>query len=59
MAGAAGEIKHSRLRKKKDVQRDDFNIVAALSIILPFNEKESGSDQPDGKQDFNEKQITD
>lgn len=35
MAAAAGACEYSLLHKKNDVQRDDFNIVAAQSTLLP------------------------
>lgn len=44
MAAAACASEHSRSRRKKNVQRDDFNIEAAKSTsLLPSEQKESGS----------------
>lgn len=58
-AAAAGAIEHTRSRKKKDVQRDNFIIVAAQKTLFPSDLRESGSEQPDGEEDFNEEQIAD
>lgn len=59
MAAAAGAGEHSRSRRKKDSQRDDFNIVAAQSTLIPSEQRQSGNEQPDVEQKFDDEQTTD